>query len=97
MPSPGRHHDVTGKGRLRDRAASPRYHRHVTRDPDANDEQPAEGGRAAERLREFLAARFGDEAPPIPPDEDAQAEEDVAARRAGDDDADVEGLTPSSD
>ena len=36
------------------------------------------GGRAAERLREFLAARFGEQAPPTPADE----EESEAAVRA---------------
>jgi hypothetical protein len=46
----------------------------VTPDPN-EDERPVKGGRAAERLRQFLAERFGDEAPPIPPDEEEQRDE----------------------
>jgi hypothetical protein len=46
-------------------------------DEEVEDEPPVKGGRAAERLREFLAARFGDDAAPIPPDEDEpEADED---------------------
>ena len=67
----------------------------MTRDSDATDGEPLEGGGAAERLREFLAARFGEDAPPIPPDEDAPAEEDVAARPAEHEHADAEGSRPS--
>ena len=36
---------------------------------DEAEQREPKGGRAAERLREFLAARFGDKAPSIPPDE----------------------------
>ena len=35
----------------------------------AEAEPPIRGGRAAERLREHLRERFGDDAPPVPPDE----------------------------
>jgi hypothetical protein len=41
----------------------------VSREPNEADHRHLKGGKAAERLREFLAARFGDKAPPIPPDE----------------------------
>jgi hypothetical protein len=44
----------------------------VTRGPDEKDEPQEKGGKAAERLRQFLAERFGDDAPAIPPDEDEQ-------------------------
>jgi hypothetical protein len=71
------------------------YHRHMTRDPDATDGEPLEGGGAAERLREFLAARFGNRAPSIPPDEDAQSEADVAARPAEHEDADAQSSKPA--
>lgn len=39
------------------------------RDPEQDEDPQRPGGRAAERLREFLAARFGPDAPTIPPDE----------------------------
>jgi hypothetical protein len=44
----------------------------VTRGPDEREEPQEKGGKAAERLRQFLAERFGEEAPTIPPDEDEQ-------------------------
>jgi hypothetical protein len=43
---------------------------HVVREP-SEEEPELKGGKPAQRLREFLAARFGDKAPPIPPDENA--------------------------
>jgi hypothetical protein len=59
------------------------------RDPDRDDEPQYEGGRAAERLREFLAERFGDDAPVIPPDEeevtDQETAEDEEAQAPADD------------
>lgn len=45
----------------------------MTRGPDEPEEPQVKGGKAAERLRQFLAARFGDEAPP-PDDDEEQAE-----------------------
>ena len=46
----------------------------MTRGPDEKEEPQEKGGKAAERLRQFLAERFGDEAPAIPPDEDEQGD-----------------------
>lgn len=51
----------------------------MTRDPNQADQPNVKGGNAAERLREFLAARFGHKAPPIPPDELPSDEELPAA------------------
>jgi hypothetical protein len=53
-------------------------------EPCDEEVPPPKGGKAAERLREFLAARFGDKAPTIPPDEEepdehAQADADEQA------------------
>lgn len=50
--------------------------------PDQPDEKErrAPGGKAAERLREFLAERFGDEAPPIPPDEAEETTDSPASQ-----------------
>ena len=59
----------------------------MTRAPD-EEEPPAKGGRAAERLRQFLAERFGDEAPPIPPDEDEEQTEPNASPEVDDDSSD---------
>jgi hypothetical protein len=50
----------------------------MTRGPDESEEPQVKGGKAAERLRQFLAARFGDEAPQIPPDEDDEKTEPEA-------------------
>jgi hypothetical protein len=60
----------------------------VVRGLDDQEGGSPTGGKAAERLREFLAARFGDKAPAIPPDEpdpDATApdESSSAGLRAG--------------
>jgi hypothetical protein len=63
----------------------------MTREPDDEEqsERPedadrvARGGGAAERLRQFLAERFGNEAPPIPPDEDVPAEESTEGQPSG--------------
>jgi hypothetical protein len=57
----------------------------VTRDPTEEKEPAIRGGKAAERLREFLAARFGDKAPKIPPDEIPPDE--IPAYEAGPDEA----------
>lgn len=46
------------------------------RDPDQDEGPQGKGGRAAERLRQFLAERFGDEAPVIPPDQEESSEEE---------------------
>lgn len=46
----------------------------MMQDPEGEG-QPPRGGRAAERLREHLQERFGEDAPPIPPDEDERLEE----------------------
>lgn len=46
----------------------------MTRDPNEEEERAVRGGRAAERLRQFLAERYGDEAPKVPPDEEEQPE-----------------------
>ncbi|HSI80537.1 MAG TPA: hypothetical protein VK919_07795 [Solirubrobacterales bacterium] len=62
----------------------------MTRAPDDEEERPGKGGRAAERLRQFLAARFGSEAPPVPPDEEEQVEEEppsAAAEERSEDEA----------
>ncbi len=53
------------------------------RDPDAREEKAIEGGRAAERLRQFIAARFGEGAPPVPPDEEEEVSEDAPPREDG--------------
>jgi hypothetical protein len=63
--------------------------------PDQPEEKGRPGGNAAERLRQFLAERFGDEAPPIPPDEALEEEttesptsqptEDASAHPGGED------------
>lgn len=62
-----------------------RYTTQVTRDPTEEKEPAIKGGKAAERLREFLAARFGDKAPKIPPDEipadDAEPDEAAPMHR----------------
>jgi hypothetical protein len=58
----------------------------MTRGCNEEEPRPARGGKAAERLREFLAARFGDKAPAIPPDEEQPGEgvsADAADERAG--------------
>jgi len=47
----------------------------MTSGSDEGEERPISGGKAAERLRQFLAERFGEEGPPIPPDEEQQPEE----------------------
>ncbi|MQA99149.1 MAG: hypothetical protein GEU78_02460 [Actinobacteria bacterium] len=47
----------------------------MTREPNGEEERPVKGGGAAERLRQFLAERFGDEAPEVPPDEEEEREE----------------------
>jgi len=60
----------------------------MTRGPDENEETPAKGGKAAERLRQFLAERFGDEAPPIPPDQDEEQGESDASSKPDDDSSD---------
>jgi hypothetical protein len=60
----------------------------MTRGPDEKEEPPAKGGKAAERLRQFLAERFGDEAPPIPPDEDAEQAEPKASPEVEDGNSD---------
>ena len=60
----------------------------MTRGPDEKEEPPGQGGKAAERLREFLAERFGDEAPPIPPDEDEEQGEPGASSEPDDDSSD---------
>jgi hypothetical protein len=58
----------------------------VTRGPDEKDEPQIKGGKAAERLRQFLAERYGDDAPPIPPDEDEEeSERDKQSESSGDD------------
>jgi hypothetical protein len=46
----------------------------MTREPNGEEERPVKGGGAAERLRQFLAERFGDEAPEVPPDEEKEPE-----------------------
>jgi hypothetical protein len=51
----------------------------MTRGPDEKDEPQGKGGKAAERLRQFLAERFGDEAPTIPPDEAEQENPDASS------------------
>jgi hypothetical protein len=57
----------------------------VTRGPDEKDEPQIKGGKAAERLRQFLAERYGDDAPPIPPDEDEEkSERDKQSDSSGD-------------
>jgi len=57
----------------------------MTRGPDESEEPQVKGGKAAERLRQFLAARFGDDAPPIPPDEPDEKSEAEAPSDASDD------------
>ena len=58
----------------------------MTRGPDESEEPQVKGGKAAERLRQFLAARFGDDAPPIPPDEVDEQEESGPSSESNDDD-----------
>lgn len=65
----------------------------VTRDPDEAEQQSPRGGRAAERLREFLAARFGSKAPTIPPDELPPADE-LADEPAHEERPDAAGAPP---
>jgi len=60
----------------------------MTRGPDEKEEPPAQGGKAAERLRQFLAERFGNEAPPIPPDEDEEQADPNASPNVEDDRSD---------
>ena len=60
----------------------------MTRGPDEKEEPQIKGGKAAERLRQFLAARFGDDAPPIPPDEDEEQPEEPATSDSSDDESD---------
>lgn len=57
----------------------------MTRGPDESEEPQVKGGKAAERLRQFLAARFGDDAPPIPPDETQEEEDAPSPSDSGDD------------
>jgi len=56
----------------------------MTRGPDEPEEPQVKGGKAAERLRQFLAARFGDEAPPISPDDDEEQAETRAPSESSD-------------
>lgn len=60
----------------------------MTRAPGEKEGPQNKGGNAAERLRQFLAERFGDEAPPIPPDEDAEEGEPDASSESDDDSSD---------
>jgi hypothetical protein len=56
----------------------------LMRDPDhAEPEIP--GGRAAERLRQFLASRYGDDAPAVPPDGDDEPGDDELIDEVEDD------------
>jgi hypothetical protein len=57
----------------------------MTRGPDEKEEPQIKGGKAAERLRQFLAARFGDDAPTIPPDEDEEEAESKASSDTSED------------
>ncbi|CAN5523992.1 hypothetical protein BH20ACT23_BH20ACT23_13670 [soil metagenome] len=58
----------------------------MTRGPDDKDEPQVKGGKAAERLRQFLAARFGDDAPTIPPNEDEEEAEGEGSSDSDDSD-----------
>ena len=48
----------------------------MMQDPESSEGEPP-GGRAAERLREHLEERFGEDAPPVPPDELDAAEDEA--------------------
>lgn len=63
----------------------------VMRGPNEDKEPQPRGGRAAERLRQHLAARYGDDAPPVPPD----AEGDEADQERAEDERDERGDRPS--
>ncbi len=56
----------------------------MTRDSEGEEEPQLEGGRAAERLRQHLEERYGEDAPPIPPDEQDQSEEEATSEQPGD-------------
>ena len=55
----------------------------MMQDPESSEGEPP-GGRAAERLREHLEERFGEDAPPVPPDEGDGSEEDAASEDSDD-------------
>jgi hypothetical protein len=66
----------------------------VSQEPNEADQRHLKGGKAAERLREFLAARFGDKAPPIPPDE-LPSDEELSDEVASVDPPDEAGAPPT--
>jgi hypothetical protein len=66
----------------------------VSRKSNETDQQHFKVGKAAERLREFLAARFGDKAAPIPPDE-LPADEELPDEAAPVDPPDEAGGPPT--
>ena len=56
----------------------------MTRGPGDGEQHP-EGGKAAERRRQFLRARFGDEAPSTPADDDEESEGQEGVAETSDD------------